>query len=154
MKTIPLSQGKFALVDDEDFDNLNQFLWYASNEHRSWYSARTYINENRHRITLRMHCEIVKEKGWDHIDRDGLNNQRNNLRKASFSDQSVNRKIVPGISGYRGVHPRDGKWRARVCKHGKYTCLGTFETAEQAALAYNEGAKELHGSFAVLNVLS
>lgn len=95
----------------------------------------------------------------DHVDGDGLDNRRENLRLANFSQNRTNQKRNLKKSGYRGVE-YDGsrrcgrkKWRATIYHQNKRYRLGRFETPEDAARAYNEKAKELHGEFATLNEL-
>ena len=87
----------------------------------------------------------------DHRDNDGLNNRRSNLRMATRSQNMTNKEYGVGISGYRGVSRNGSRWRARVIHNNKEHHIGTFDTIEEAAKAYDQLAKELHGEFAMLN---
>jgi hypothetical protein len=147
MKLIPLTQGKFALIDDEDFLRVSQFKWlYAEG-----YAKRSV--GSMHRFILNLDCENAKLV--DHIDGNGLNNQKSNLRLCTHAQNVVNRRAEKNsASKYLGVY-RQGKTKfsAHVRKNRKGYYLGTFETEELAAEAYNKKALELHGEFARLNVI-
>lgn len=86
----------------------------------------------------------------DHIDNIKDNNKFSNLRQASPSQNQIN-KIVPNTTGFRGVSLHGGKYNAIISSKGKQYYLGRFNTAEEAAKAYDEKAKEWHGKFAILN---
>jgi len=150
---IKLSQGRVAIVDEIDYEYLNQFKWYFKSE----YAVRNdYINGIR--TTVRMHriimnctesiCEV------DHIDFNKLNNRRYNLRICTRSENMIN-KIKSGLysSNYKGVsfNKDKNKYIARVKKNGKSIFLGLFESEIEAALAYDRAAKNLFGEYAYLN---
>ena len=105
-----------------------------------------------------MHREIMKApKGVmvDHVDRDGLNNRKRNLRLCSRRENSYNRRgNSRGSSQYKGVfwHKVCGKWEARITYNGNADYLGLYENERDAARAYDERAKELYGDFAYLNI--
>lgn len=144
-KCIPLTQGKAALVDDEDFDKLNQYKWCFDGQ----YAQRKVGNK-----TIRMHRVILDSPQVDHIDGDGLNNQRSNLRVCTHTQNQMNRakhKIMS--SKYKGVswNKPTEKWRARIETNQGSLYLGLFEVEEEAARAYDEAAKENFGEFARLN---
>ena len=91
MKKIPLSRGLFALVDDEDYDELNKYNWNAT-EVRGAYYARRYVGfQDGKSITIKMHQQIMGENGADHINGDGLDNRRSNLRPATEQQNRWNR---------------------------------------------------------------
>lgn len=159
MKKIPLTQGKFALVDDEDFEYLNQWKWFAHKRGSGYYATRKEKNKQ-----ISMHRQIMSVNDIsvliDHRDRNSLNNQRNNLRTASRSQNNANtisRKNsyskYLGVSLFRKTKAGKGKWRASIGKDKKIYHLGYFKTEQQAAIAYNKKALELHGEFANLNQL-
>lgn len=159
MKLIPLTQGKFSMVDDSDFDRLNQFKWYAVKDKKSWY-AKTYVDGNvipMHRMVLELNDNKIFP---DHIDHNGLNNQRNNLRIATKYQNQVNRTAT-GRSKYLGVFINTSKykdktyiyWQSCIQKDGVKEHLGCFKKEEDAALAYNKRASELFGEFANLNII-
>ena len=155
MKTIPLTQGKVALVDDEDYDFLNQWKWYAYKHRNTYYAVRDSRNHKRTQgNTILMHRFIMNTPSnlqVDHKDQNGLNNQKYNLRNCNNSQNHMNCKSW-GKSKYRGVFYYKMKYiRASICINGKDTHLGTYKTEEEAARAYDKKAKELFGEFAKLN---
>jgi hypothetical protein len=159
MREIELTQGLFALVDDEDFDNVNQHKWFVKNGKNTNYAA-TWIGPWRKRKILQMHHLIIGKpvSGMvtDHADRNGLNNQRYNIRNCTISQNSANRKPY-GTSKYLGVsivrRKSGNHWRAFTMINNKNKYLGIFKTQEEAALAYNKAALQYHGEFANLNTL-
>lgn len=152
MKLIPLSQGKFSQVDDEDFEWLNQWKWYAyKGINDVFYVARSIGRKQikMHRLILGL--TIFEERG-DHIDHNGLNNQRINLRKCTHQENCKNRKSAKGSSSkYLGVRLKINRWNARITVLKKQKHLGYFKTEIDAAKAYNEAAIKYHGEFANLN---
>lgn len=152
MKEIKLTQGKFAQVDDSDYDFLNQFKWYAQKDRRTYYAVRRNGNkrDKMHRVILNLNYDDNRLP--DHLDGDGLNNQRYNLRIADHSQNCANRKSLQiSISKYKGVSPSKKRWRADITKDGVHKYIGSFKNEVDAALAYNNEAKRLHGEFAQLN---
>lgn len=158
MKLIPLTKGQFAQVDDEDFDYLNQFKWRCVNNYavREDY-AHIKKGGNGKTVSTSIHREILKAADGqiiDHIDRNGLNCQKSNLRFANRSQNGANRKSTAGsTSKYLGVHfdKWSGKWRAAITYNKKCLNLGRFNCEVEAAKKYNEAAIEYHGEFANLN---
>lgn len=156
MKQIALTQGKFALVDDEDYEYLNQFKWYAHKKKNTYYAKRElWINKKN--VVLPMHKAILNpEIGQvcDHIDGDGLNNQRSNLRLCIKAENCRNQRIRTGTSSkFKGVsfQPSRNKWTAYITIDYKRISLGRFLSEEDAAKAYDAKAKVLHGEFANVN---
>lgn len=149
MKKIPLTKGKYALVDDEDYDFLMRWKWQ--------YNPRGYAQRggdiNDQISTVRMHRQIMNvEKGIeiDHQDYDGLNNQKSNLRLCNRSQNVMNRrKLKKTGSKFKGVSwdKKANKWRSRI----RQKWLGNFSSEIEAAKAYNEAAIEYFGDFAWLN---
>lgn len=159
MKTIELTQNQAALVDDEDFEWLSRWKWYAlwDNCTKSFYAARTAPRPDGKRRHVYMHRSILGlgpgELG-DHKDRDSLNNQRFNLRRCTKSQNNANGKRQRNnTSGYKGVcwHKRHNKWYAGIRYQGKRIYLGAFKRVEDAACAYNDAARKYFGEFASLN---
>lgn len=152
MKTIELTQGKVALVDDEDFDYLNQWNWCATSRknRRRWYACRRDGSQ-----MLFMHVVISGIKGADHKDNDGLNNQRNNLRPANASQNGGNRGKGVGkkTSKFKGVcwDKSKNKWMASIHFNYKGIFLGRFHKEKDAALAYDAAARKYFGEFAKTN---
>ena len=154
MKEIELTQGLVALVDDKDYEACNAFNWNARyNSDGSVYAVR-WASEHGGQYT-RLHNFIMHPKEGeevDHIDRDGLNCQRHNMRIGTRSQNMANRSTPGSASGYRGVYAnRVGTWIVQIRHNGHLHSGGTYDTAEEAARAWDRLAKELHGEFAVLN---
>lgn len=154
MKEIPLTQNRFAFVDDSDFDWLNSLKWCVSLDgYRSYAMRRNGGSKQRmHRLIL----NLCPGDGLcvDHIDGDGLNNQRGNLRICLKKENRFNARIrSDSKSPYKGVRPpRPGhRWEATIQYHGKRIHLGSFPTAEKAAHDYDKAAVKLFGKFAKLN---
>jgi len=155
MKQIPLTQGKVALVDDDDFEVLSGYKWYCGNE---GYAMRTAGTLKRGQRTIRMARFITdapSDKQVDHIDGDRLNNQKCNLRLCSNLENCRNQRKprIVTSSVFKGVHRHSGNkcWQAAIRHGGKQIYLGVFTDEEQAARAYDEAAKKYHGEFALLN---
>ena len=158
-KRIPLTQGKFAIVDDEDYDWLMQWKWCIFKSKGIIKGACRNIRKPRKIIKILMHREIMhapQDKQIDHKDHNILNNRKENLRLCTNSQNAQNqRPIRGGFSKYKGVCRLKGssKWVAQIKFLGKSVTLGTFTNELQAAKAYNEKAKEVFGEFACLNAL-
>jgi len=173
MKEIKLTQGKVAFVDDEDFDELNQHKWFAQeikykDGTKQYYAGRNVRCEigNKRQKRVYMHRVILNTDGLvDHIDSNGLNNQRNNLRSATSGQNVHNQKPKQNCtSKYKGVYlhiikdKRYGReypyWNASIrVPGGKTLNLGDFKNEKEAALTYNEAAIKHFGEFAYLNDL-
>jgi hypothetical protein len=146
---IALTQGKRALIDDSDFAAISKFKWHASKHCGIWYAAR----KDEFGQKIFMHRQILSapaDRMVDHVDGDGLNNQRTNIRLATNSQNQMNRKRQKSSSGFRGVtfHKQCGRWQAAIKCNGKSHYLGLYEVPEAAAEAYRQAASRLFGSFA------
>lgn len=159
MKQIPLTQGLFALVDNEDFEELNKFKWCAIKvrESNNYYAARG-VNMKTTTLGIKMHRYILgltdPKIKCDHIDHNGLNNQRYNLRPSTNAENTRNRGSKPNSSSiYKGVtwNKKAKKWIAQININGKNKYLGSFIDEIEAAKVYDVMAKLHHGEFAWLN---
>ena len=152
VRRIPLTQGKFALVDAQDYYQLSQFQWFASVSGNTFYAVRKCGGKpvTMHRWIMEAPAELVV----DHIDHDGLNNCRSNLRLCSPVQNSRNAVSNNGASSkYKGVCRRrkTKKWRAAIKFNKKSYNLGDFTDEIAAAKAYDKKAAEFFGEFACLN---
>ncbi len=157
MKEIQLTRGLVALVDDDDFESLSKFSWAAQPMGKTHYAIRSSHAPHGHRKTIRMHREVLNllpHQSVDHINRNGLDNRRENLRAATDSQNRMNTIKGPGCSSiYKGVfwRPDLGVWRARISVNKRTIYLGHFDSEVEAALAYDAAASEHYGEFALLN---
>ena len=151
MKQIPLTQGKFVTVDDEDFEYLNQWKWRYDNG----YAVRTSSKLFK-RTTILMHRVIMNPPHGmfiDHINpSETLNNRRSNLRICTNKENVRNMKTPKtNTTGYKGVSTSGSKWRASIRVDDKRIYLGTFSTSEDAAKAYDNAALLYYGEYAQTN---
>lgn len=145
MRRIKLSKGYSAIVDDEDYEYLSRWKWFAQKMAHTVYAARKpWIAGGKGKSTkIFMHRIIAKTPSnlqTDHKDGDGLNNRRSNLRSVTRSDNTFNRvKWRKGCeSKYRGVYldKRDGVWFSNITINGKSIYIGRFKKEKDAAIAY------------------
>lgn len=161
MKTIPLTKGQVATVSDIDRD-LADIQWHARLRGNVWYAAR-HIRGTFGQKSLWMHRVILERmisrtlranEQTDHINGNGLDNRRENLRICTPAQNRCNRgKTKANKSGYKGVcwDEKRSKWESIIRVSGKAIHLGRFSTAEEAARAYDDAATKLHGEFSNLN---
>jgi len=161
VKEIRLTQGQVALVDDDMYDHLIQWKWFARlSMGRWWYAERESqsIGGQHHRIY--MHREIMQTPDGlftDHINSDGLDNRRENLRICTNAENQHNQQKQKRecSSSFKGVSwdKIDKKWQAHIRVNLKQIRLGRFDSEIQAALTYDEAAKEYYGEFAKTNFI-
>ena len=149
VRRIRVGQGLFATVDAADYRKLCKYKWYAYRRGRKVYAVcRT---EGR---TVYMHRMIMRpRRGYlvDHIDGNGLNNRRCNLRVCTPAQNRANSRPCGGASGFVGVYPKGNKWRASIVYRGQFYYLGLFDDPVAAAKARDRKAYEFHGPYAYLN---
>lgn len=158
MKRIPLTKGKFALVDDEDFEFLMQWKWCclkADKDHYYAYRTESFGDSKNgvlmHRFLLNL---SDKDIFVDHINGNGLDNRRENIRAVTVSQNNLNRRgDENSTSRFKGVcwDTERKTWIAKIMANRKYKFIGRFQSEMEAALAYNHVALEMHGEFARLN---
>jgi hypothetical protein len=149
MKEISLSQGQFAIVDDVDFELVSQWKWYAHRRPCTFYAERTpIVNGVKQKVWMhRLINGTPDNMVTDHIDGNGLNNTRANLRSVDCRGNMLNRaRWKKGTaSGLRGVYfdKRDGCWFSSITIDGKTKSLGRFKTPIEASYAYQEARAKI-----------
>lgn len=152
MKFFLLSNGKEAIVDDEDFERVNKLAWHQNSNgyiaNCTRINGKTVVTKLHHFI---LNNERSRKNPVDHINRNQLDNRRENLRICTASDNAYNRtfNFKNKTSNYRGVYKIKSckKWYAKI----KRLHLGVTENEKEAAMLYDKKAKELFGEFAILN---
>lgn len=162
MKEIQLTQGYVALVDDEDYERVNCIKWTlrstGRNNIKKYAITSIYIKAINKTIYLRLHRFILNinplDLEVDHIDGDGLNNHKSNLRLCTRQQncQNVNNKKS---RDYKGVSTtrNPNLFRAYIKKDKRFYSLGYYSSRKEAAIAYNNKALELFGEYANLNII-
>ena len=151
-RIIPLTRGQFTIVDAADYHQLTKFTWFTESAHNTFYAARKQNGKS-----IKMHRQITNAPDHlvvDHIDHNGLNNQKANLRLCTFAQNAKNiNSTNPTTSRYKGVHwnKNINKWAAQITCDKKSHHLGYFKNQLTAAKAYDKAARKLHGRFASPN---
>ena len=157
-RRIPLTKGKYAIVDPEDFERLNKHKWHAMKSRNTFYASRKiHLGKNKVKY-IKMHREIIQPPDHlvvDHINHNGLDNRKANIRSATRLQNSYNRihfRKNPS-SKYKGVSwkKQKKKWLVQIRYNGQRKFLGYFKDEIQAAKAYDKAAKKNHVEFASLN---
>ena len=154
-----MAQPKYAKVDPADYKRLRKYEWVAQKGTHSFYAVRKVTGSGGKRVTLiYLHKEIIKVPDGmvtDHINHDGMDDRRANLRPATRSQNMYHRKKSSRAiySKYKGVCRRKGRrgWRAMIAYEKKKIYLGYFRDEVEAAKAYDRAARKYHGEFACLN---
>jgi hypothetical protein len=158
-RRIILTQGKFAIVDPNDYYRLREYKWHALRKYYKFYAARRIPNRKGEKgKTIHMHREVANTPDGllcDHINGNALDNRKANLRSATALQNKWNsRKYSQSCSSkYKGVRFHKGiqKWTAMITVRHKRIHLGTFEDETEAAKAYDKAAKKYFGQYAYLN---
>jgi hypothetical protein len=158
MKFIKLTQGQVAIIDDEDYELLSEYKWYAVKIKGGFYARRSLSAHGKSYKHIMMHRVImgVDEESIfvDHRDRNGLNNQKLNLRVATVSQNACNKLMPKNQTGYKGVYCKNGTFfYATVRLNGKSIYLGSSKDVLVCAKMYNDAAIKYFGEFAKLNEL-
>jgi len=144
---IALVNGGFCEVDADDFDYLSSFRW---RKNKAGYAVNT--NSRKRIIMHRLIMNAPENKDVDHINRNKLDNRKENLRLCTQAENARNASIrTDNTSGYKGVAFNDNRWQATTKINGKRVYIGRYKTAKEAALAYDEVVRKLHGDFASTN---
>ena len=161
MKKIKLTRNKYALVDDNLFDYLNQWKWYAKSSKWGYYAVREQhisgSGKKEIKERIRMHRLIMnppKNKQIDHINHNGLDNRKENLRIVTNSQNAMNcRNRSDNTSGYKGItwDKSKNKWQAQIIVNQKNIHLGRYSNIQGAWLARRWGERLYHGEYANLS---
>ena len=157
---VPLTKGKVALLSPEDAD-LARFFWQAKRDKKTFYAARTVAGADGRRREQKLHRAVAARMGVDivgtqidHANGDGLDNRRENIRRATPQQNASNRgRFRNNSSGYKGVSfcKRLQKWQAYIRVRRLQKHLGFFAELLEAALAYDRAARKHFGAFAQTN---
>jgi hypothetical protein len=157
VKELPLTQGYVAIVDDEDYEDVSRYKWCANRhpQQPGYVRAQRCFRSNGRKTVVRLHRYILNAQPGqevDHIDRNPLNCQRSNLRFVTRRENMVNQGMRrTNTTGFRGIQRRGNRWRANIKSQDRSRFLGSFDTPEEAALAYDLAAIEVHGPYCCLN---
>jgi len=154
---ITLSNGQVAIVDAADLPLVTPFRWCPMRKRDGRVYAQTHgPRRDGKQSTILMHSFILgtpKGMASDHQNHDGLDNRRANLRACTNSQNLYNQRLsITNTTGFKGVSPeRSGRFRAQIKAVGQHHYLGTFDTPEEAARAYDAAARRRHGEYALTN---
>ncbi len=154
MKKIKLTQGKYTLVDNDDYEMLNMHKWYVKKGENTFYAVRSIFLKNGKQTTLRMHRLLIDAPNGlevDHEDGNGLNNQKSNIRLATRSQNRMNRpKQSRNTSGFKGVSwdKTHKVWMAYITLNSVQKNLGYFKSKQEAYQVRREASIEYHKEFA------
>ncbi len=154
---ILLGNGKFTMIDEDDYKNLSQWKWSCSYNGYAWRRVSLgYVNGKRKRAIIFMHRFIMNTPSdmiTDHINGDKLDNRKSNLRICTYTQNSRNSISKRGSSKYKGVYldKSENRWVAQIVVNKKTKFLGRYNTQEEAASIYNNEAKKQFGEFSRVN---
>lgn len=153
-----MTQNQVVLIDDEDFSNLSEYNWYVSYDNNGHCEARTNFTIDKKQKHISMHRFITNAPQGlevDHINGNGLDNRKENLRICTKSQNLRNQHKTCGTSKYKGVswRVRANKWESRIYVNGKKLFLGLHSDEVAAAIAYDKAAMQYFGEFAKTNIL-
>lgn len=150
MISIDVGNRLLALIDDEDFPRVEPFTWRAREDgyiQRTWIEDGKTCHELLHRFIMEAHEDVLV----DHENGDRWDCRKENLRVATFSQNAANRPTTALDRAWKGIYAHGNRWKARIKLEGQNVYLGSFQTPQEAAYAYDAAAKRLFGEFARLN---
>ncbi len=158
-RRIPLTKGKFAIVDPDDYGRLSKYKWHVTKNTNTFYAKRNpRVGRKVKAPSIYMHRQIINVPAGfviDHINHNGLDNRKTNLRLATRAQNNRHTKKPKNKchSNYKGLywHRRDRVWHVRITANGITRHVGYFKDEIEAAKAYDRAAKKYHGRFAALN---
>ncbi len=153
-RRVPLTKNRYALVDPEDYERVMTYLWCAYRSKEVWYAHRDIIKGTAYRNMHRFILGDFSSEEIDHIDNNGLNNQKKNLRSCTTSQNAMHRgPSKRNKSGYKGVSwcIARQKWIVQIHTGKKNNYVGAYDSKIYAAVIYDEVAQEAYGDFAYLN---
>jgi len=162
MIELPLTKNQVTFIDDEDWKLVFNYTWHAFFHGNTCYARANIYNENGKRVTKYLHqflLDVQEGQEIDHVNHNGLDNQKENLRICTHEQNMGNYKTEGNFGGkvrtsvYKGVswHKKVGKWAAQINTQGTRKHLGYFDNEDDAAKTYNKAADEKYGEFAYLN---
>jgi hypothetical protein len=155
MKQIPLTRGYFALVDDEDYERVAKIKWILKPSGCTRY-AHGWNKQTKRQVVMHRYILGIESGSRplvDHVNLDGLDNRRSNLRLCTNSQNGANRRHNRShtTSRFKGVGKRGNRWQAQIQVAGRRVKIGCFSSEEDAARAYNDAAVAIWGEYARLN---
>lgn len=158
-RLIRLTQGKFAVIDEEDYERINQYNWWVYKGKYTDYAVGSVIIDGMRRV-IRMHQFVISGSfsEVDHMNSNGLHNYKSNLRGATKSQNMMNQQVQlrnksskhKGVSWNKGID----RFTSYITHNRKRMHIGCFDNEDEAALSYNAKAIELFGEFARLNIIN
>jgi len=153
-----LTRGQKAIIDDKDYELIKNYKWYALKAPNTYYAVTSvrFIDGTLRQKRIYMHrliMGVLQKQQIDHINNNGLDNRRENLRLCNHTTNSMNQIKNRGTSKYKGVYwnKNDKKWQASITLSKKKTYLGQYNSEVSAAIAYDIAAYQYFGEFAKLN---